>query len=260
MGGLSEEAEEGGSPYSCVGLRPAVPYSCENGGLYVSFFCLCLAGVPRANTRCACPACPCRAAHDCCIRIQDAGLGSSSLFIRCRADARSLACMLLVCRRRWRRQSTTEECTFSRWMPQVSGRVCHWRCHWSARHGAKGCRCMSVLLYVATGRTPALNSSSTALHPVVCGCSAHPDQLPALLLPCPYPAHACAALVSPYVPSLPRSPELTSIYMTSGLDVPLESKDWGWLASEQDVAHLGGGWCGCLRLSRTGCSCCRLVV
>lgn len=28
--------------------------------------------------------------------------------------------------------------------------------------------------------------------------------------------------------------------MTSGLDVPLESKDWGWLGSEQDVAHLGG--------------------
>jgi DnaJ family protein C protein 11 len=48
------------------------------------------------------------------------------------------------------------------------------------------------------------------------------------------------ALVSPYMPSLPRTPELTSIYMTSGLDVPLESKDWGWLASEQDVAHLGG--------------------
>jgi DnaJ family protein C protein 11 len=52
------------------------------------------------------------------------------------------------------------------------------------------------------------------------------------------------ALVSPYMPSLPRTPELTSIYMTSGLDVPLESKDWGWLASEQDVAHLGGAWHG----------------
>lgn len=46
------------------------------------------------------------------------------------------------------------------------------------------------------------------------------------------------------MPSLPRTPELTSIYMTSGLDVPLESKDWGWLASEQDVAHLGGAWLG----------------
>lgn len=57
---------------------------------------------------------------------------------------------------------------------------------------------------------------------------------------CLHPPPARAALVSPYMPSLPRTPELTSIYMTSGLDVPLESKDWGWLASEQDVAHLGG--------------------
>lgn len=57
-----------------------------------------------------------------------------------------------------------------------------------------------------------------------------------------HPNPAVAALVSPYMPSLPRTPELTSIYMTSGLDVPLESKDWGWLASEQDVAHLGGAW------------------
>lgn len=48
------------------------------------------------------------------------------------------------------------------------------------------------------------------------------------------------ALVNPYAPHLARTPELTNIYMTSGLDVPLESRDWGWLASEQDVAHLGG--------------------
>lgn len=63
-------------------------------------------------------------------------------------------------------------------------------------------------------------------------------------LTCLHPSRALAALVSPYMPSLPRTPELTSIYMTSGLDVPLESKDWGWLASEQDVAHLGGAWLG----------------
>lgn len=54
-------------------------------------------------------------------------------------------------------------------------------------------------------------------------------------------ARPAAALVSPYMPSLPRTPELTNIYMTSGLDVPLESRDWpALLASEQDVAHLGG--------------------
>lgn len=46
--------------------------------------------------------------------------------------------------------------------------------------------------------------------------------------------------MNPYAPHLARTPELTNIYMTSGLDVPLESRDWGWLASEQDVAHLGG--------------------
>lgn len=49
-----------------------------------------------------------------------------------------------------------------------------------------------------------------------------------------------AALVRPYNVGLARLPELTSIYMTSGLDVPLESRDWGWLGSEQDAAHLGG--------------------
>ncbi|KAL4442759.1 hypothetical protein ABPG77_006753 [Micractinium sp. CCAP 211/92] len=48
------------------------------------------------------------------------------------------------------------------------------------------------------------------------------------------------ALVNPYARHVARTPELTNIYMTSGLDVPLESRDWGWLASEQDVAHLGG--------------------
>lgn len=128
------------------------------------------------------------------------------------------------------------------------------------------CKMLSLHVFAASmlplGVTPALNCSRSAQRSVVCSCSAHPDQLPALHLPCLYPAHACAALVSPYMPSLPRTPELTSIYMTSGLDVPLESKDWGWLASEQDVAHLGGGWCGCVHLSKTGCSssCSQLVV
>eukprot|EP00887_Chlorella_sp_A99_P006975 scaffold2.g6975.t1 len=49
-----------------------------------------------------------------------------------------------------------------------------------------------------------------------------------------------SALINPYDRSLARMPELTSIYMTSGLDVPLESKDWGLLGSEQDILHVGG--------------------
>ncbi len=58
---------------------------------------------------------------------------------------------------------------------------------------------------------------------------------------CMLPCRCCTtALVRPYSRDIARMPELTSIYMTSGLDVPLESKDWGWLGSEQDVAHLGG--------------------
>lgn len=53
--------------------------------------------------------------------------------------------------------------------------------------------------------------------------------------------HAATALVSPYARNLPRTPEITNIYMTSGVDVPIESKDWGILGAEQDVVHLGGG-------------------
>lgn len=50
-----------------------------------------------------------------------------------------------------------------------------------------------------------------------------------------------SALVAPYAQGLPRVPELSNIYMTSGVDVPIEAaKDWGWLGSEQDVLHLGG--------------------
>ena len=64
--------------------------------------------------------------------------------------------------------------------------------------------------------------------------------------PPPPPCHHwLAALVSPYDAGLPRTPELTNIYMTSGLDVPLDSRDWpALLASEQDVAHLGGAMGG----------------
>jgi DnaJ family protein C protein 11 len=49
------------------------------------------------------------------------------------------------------------------------------------------------------------------------------------------------AAVSPYARDLPRAPEITNIYMTSGVDVPVDAaRDWGPLASEQDVLHLGG--------------------
>ena len=37
-----------------------------------------------------------------------------------------------------------------------------------------------------------------------------------------------------------RVPDLTNIYMTSGVDIPVDSRDWGWFASEQDAVHLGG--------------------
>ncbi len=51
---------------------------------------------------------------------------------------------------------------------------------------------------------------------------------------------AAAALVSPYARNLPRWPEITNIYMTSGVDVPVDTQDWGLLGAEQDVVHLGG--------------------
>ena len=50
----------------------------------------------------------------------------------------------------------------------------------------------------------------------------------------------CAALVKPYSSMASRVPDLTNIYMTSGVDIPVDSRDWGWLASEQDAVHLGG--------------------
>jgi DnaJ family protein C protein 11 len=49
------------------------------------------------------------------------------------------------------------------------------------------------------------------------------------------------ALVSPYDTSLPRTPELKTVSMNSGIDIPIESsKDWGPLSSESDTLHLGG--------------------
>ncbi|KAG7668677.1 hypothetical protein KSW81_005436 [Nannochloris sp. 'desiccata'] len=49
------------------------------------------------------------------------------------------------------------------------------------------------------------------------------------------------ALISPYDSSLPRTPELKTVSMNSGIDIPIESsKDWGPLASESDTLHLGG--------------------
>lgn len=51
-----------------------------------------------------------------------------------------------------------------------------------------------------------------------------------------------SALVAPYARSVARTPDLTSLSMTTGVDVPIEgSKDWGTvLGSDQDVLHLGG--------------------
>lgn len=49
-----------------------------------------------------------------------------------------------------------------------------------------------------------------------------------------------AALVAPYARNLPRTPEITNIYMTSGVDVPMDTQDWGLLGADQDVVHLGG--------------------
>jgi len=49
------------------------------------------------------------------------------------------------------------------------------------------------------------------------------------------------ALISPYDSSLPRTPELKTVSMNSGIDIPIESsKDWGPLSSESDTLHLGG--------------------
>lgn len=51
-----------------------------------------------------------------------------------------------------------------------------------------------------------------------------------------------SALVAPYARNIARTPDLTSLSMTTGVDIPIEgSKDWGaLLGSDQDVLHLGG--------------------
>lgn len=61
---------------------------------------------------------------------------------------------------------------------------------------------------------------------------------PASPLPPINPSHA--ALVSPYARNLPRTPEITNVYMTSGVDVPVDTKDWGVLGADQDIVHMGG--------------------
>lgn len=94
------------------------------------------------------------------------------------------------------------------------------------RRRTGGCECAGL---AACGRCPADARSSS------------PEPCARSLLRPSSPPRPAAALVNPYNASLPRTPELTNIYMTSGLDVPLESKDWwGPISSEQDVAHLGG--------------------
>lgn len=62
-----------------------------------------------------------------------------------------------------------------------------------------------------------------------------------------------AALVSPYAPHLPRTPEITNIYMTSGVDMPLDSQDWGVLGADQDVIHLGGEVPNCRNVVLSQC-------
>ncbi|RMZ52146.1 hypothetical protein APUTEX25_001536 [Auxenochlorella protothecoides] len=49
-----------------------------------------------------------------------------------------------------------------------------------------------------------------------------------------------SALVKPYSKVASRIPELTTVYMTSGVDIPVDTRDWGVLAADQDIVHLGG--------------------
>lgn len=50
-----------------------------------------------------------------------------------------------------------------------------------------------------------------------------------------------SALANPYARNVSRTPDLTSVSMTSGVDIPIEaSKHWGVLGSEHDILHLGG--------------------
>lgn len=46
--------------------------------------------------------------------------------------------------------------------------------------------------------------------------------------------------MKPYSKVASRIPELTTVYMTSGVDIPVDTRDWGVLAADQDIVHLGG--------------------
>ena len=108
-------------------------------------------------------------------------------------------------------------------------------CMWGGGGGASASTLHPSRLAHPVGLPP-------ALPPPPPGPPPPPPPPPPLPPPC---HHWLAALVSPYDAGLPRTPELTNIYMTSGLDVPLDSRDWpALLASEQDVAHLGGAMGG----------------
>ena len=51
------------------------------------------------------------------------------------------------------------------------------------------------------------------------------------------------SLVSPYAKDLPRMPQVTNVYMSTGIDIPIETgnEDWlGILGSQQDSLHVGG--------------------
>lgn len=49
------------------------------------------------------------------------------------------------------------------------------------------------------------------------------------------------ATVRPYNKKVSRTPDLKNIYMTSGVDVPIDPRHW-WtpISAQQDIAHLGG--------------------
>lgn len=51
------------------------------------------------------------------------------------------------------------------------------------------------------------------------------------------------ALVSPYAKNLPRMPQVTNVYISTGIDIPIETgnEEWlGFLGSQQDSLHVGG--------------------
>lgn len=51
------------------------------------------------------------------------------------------------------------------------------------------------------------------------------------------------SLVNPYAKNLPRVPQVTHVYISTGIDIPIETgnEDWlGILGSQQDSLHIGG--------------------